>query len=104
MFSMMGLPPLGGFFGKLFVFEAAVDAGHYILAVIGVLTSVVAAYYYLRVIKLMYFDEPIVEIDAPSRDLELIGGVATAFITLFIIFPASLVEPAQAAAASLMMP
>jgi NADH-quinone oxidoreductase subunit N len=58
MFSMAGIPPLAGFFAKIYVFLAAIDAGLYTLAVIGVLASVVGAYYYLRIVKLMYFDEP----------------------------------------------
>ena len=57
MFSMAGIPPLAGFFGKLYVFLPAISAGLYTLAVIGVVSSVVGAYYYLRIIKVMYFDE-----------------------------------------------
>lgn len=57
MLSMAGIPPLAGFFGKFFVFIAALKSGLYPLAVIGILTSVVGAYYYLKIIKVMYFDE-----------------------------------------------
>src|SRR5262245_7087725 len=57
MFAMAGIPPLSGFFGKLYVFQAAVQAGQYTLAVIGVLASVVGAYYYIRIVKIMYFDD-----------------------------------------------
>ena len=57
MFSMAGIPPLAGFFAKLYVFLAAIDAGLVPLAVIGVLASVVGAYYYIRIVKVMYFDE-----------------------------------------------
>ena len=69
MFSLAGIPPLSGFFGKLYVFLAAVQAGIWTLAVIGVLTSVVGAYYYLRIVKVMYFDaaEPAVRPRAPPR-------------------------------------
>ena len=63
MFSMAGIPPLSGFFGKLYVFLAAVQSGMWTLAVIGVLTSVVGAYYYLRVVKVMYFDAPAAAFD-----------------------------------------
>ena len=59
MFSLSGIPPVAGFFGKLAVFNAAVAEGYYLLATLGILTSVVAAYYYLRVIKVMFFDEPV---------------------------------------------
>ena len=58
MFSLAGIPPLLGFWPKFSVFQAAIDANLYVLAVIGVVTSVVGAYYYLRVVKTMYFDEP----------------------------------------------
>ena len=58
MFSLAGIPPLAGFFAKFYVFLAAIQAGLYALAVIGVLASVVGAYYYLRIVKVMYFDEP----------------------------------------------
>ncbi|MCD8525799.1 MAG: NADH-quinone oxidoreductase subunit N, partial [Alphaproteobacteria bacterium] len=58
MFSMSGIPPMAGFFGKLAIFQAAVASGYIYLAVLGVLASVVAAYYYLRIIKVMFFDEP----------------------------------------------
>ena len=58
MFSLAGIPPLAGFFAKFYVFLAAIKAGLYVLAVIGVLTSVVGAYYYLLIVKIMYFDDP----------------------------------------------
>ena len=59
MFSLAGIPPLAGFWAKWYVFLAAINAGLYALAVIGVLASVVGAYYYLRIIKIMWFDEPV---------------------------------------------
>lgn len=59
MLSMMGIPPFAGFFGKLFIFQSAIEAGYFYLAIIGVVTSVVAAYYYLRIIKVMFFDEAV---------------------------------------------
>ena len=58
LFSLAGIPPLAGFFAKFYVFLAAIKAGLFTLAVIGVLTSVVGAYYYLAIVKIMYFDEP----------------------------------------------
>ncbi len=65
MFSMAGIPPLAGFFGKFFVFRAAIDAGLVGLAVVGVLASVVGAFYYLRIVKLMYFDPAADVFDRP---------------------------------------
>ena len=63
LFSMAGIPPLAGFFGKWLVFYSAVNANLVFLAIIGVLTSVVGAFYYLRIIKIMYFDENDVSLD-----------------------------------------
>ena len=78
MFSMAGIPPFSGFFGKLYVFRAAVDSGFWTLAVIGVLTSVVGAFYYLRIIKVMYFDaaEPAFDPRSASLDVRGCGGGA----------------------------
>src|SRR3546814_12735599 len=74
MFSMAGIPPLAGFFGKWYVFMAAINAGLFGLAVIGVLTSVVGAFYYLRIIKIMYFDDATQPLDMKvSGDLREIG-------------------------------
>ncbi len=63
MFSMAGIPPLAGFWGKFYVFMAAIERGYYGLAIVGVLTSVVSTFYYLRIIKVMYFDEPVEVLD-----------------------------------------
>lgn len=63
MFSMAGIPPMAGFFGKLAIFQAAVANEMYVLATLGILTSVVAAYYYLRIIKIMFFEDPSDDID-----------------------------------------
>ena len=101
MFSMAGIPPLAGFFGKLFVFLAAVKAGLYALAILGVLASVVGAYYYLRVIKLMYFDEPAEAFDGADMELAIVAYVACAFVVGFIIFAQPLLKLASGAAASL---
>ena len=72
LFSLAGMPPLAGFFAKWYVFVAAIKAGLFTLAVIGVLTSVVGAYYYLRIVKIMYFDEPAGQ--ARSRALRIAHG------------------------------
>ncbi len=102
MFSMAGIPPLGGFFGKLFVFMAAIDAELYGLAVIGVLSSVVAAFYYLRIVKIMYFDEPAEPFDRPvGREISLILTGTGLFIAFFVIIQAPLLAGAAAAAKSL---
>ena len=103
MFSLAGIPPLAGFFGKLYVFMAAVEAGLTPLAVLGVLASVVGAYYYLRIVKLMYFDEPTESFDRPARlELQAIVTVCAILILGFILIPGPLLATAQAAAAALM--
>ena len=102
MFSMAGIPPLAGFFGKLYVFLAAVEAGLYTLAVIGVLTSVIGAFYYLRIVKLMYFDQPTENFDRPmGREIGAILVVTTLFVLLFFVHPGPLLDGAEAAAAVL---
>jgi NADH-quinone oxidoreductase subunit N len=102
MFSMAGIPPLAGFFGKLYVFLAAVEEGLYTLAVIGVLTSVVGAFYYLRIVKLMYFDEPDESLDTPiGTEMTLILGATSVVILLFFAIAAPVLSAAGAAAAAL---
>ena len=88
MFSMIGLPPLAGFFGKYYVFYNAVLQGEIALALLGVLTSVVAAFYYLKVVKYMYFMEAKEEIIVipTNRGLLLVTVVCVAFIMLFFTF------------------
>jgi len=102
MFSMAGIPPLAGFFGKLFIFQSAVAAGLYTLAVIGVLTSVIAAYYYIRIIKVMYFEESEAKLDAAKDcSLNLILIAVSVAVTFFIILPGPVLTSAQAAAQAL---
>lgn len=99
MFSMAGIPPLAGFFGKYFIFLAAIEAELYTLAIIGVLTSVVGAYYYLRIIKVMYFDEPAEAFDRPmAGELRVVLVISTLFVTFFILQPDLIVNSAGTAA------
>jgi len=103
MFSLAGIPWFAGFFGKLYVFIAAINAGLYVLAILGVLASVVAAYYYLRIVKIMYFDSTVEPLDRPSsRALGLVMVVAALLVTTFIIYPAPLIDRAKAAADTLL--
>lgn len=85
MFSLAGIPPLAGFFAKYFVFLAAVKAGLYTLAIIGVITSVVGAYYYLRVVKIMYFDEPKEAFEPMDGEVKLVAYLSGAFTLLFVL-------------------
>ena len=101
MLSMAGVPPMAGFFGKFFVFEAAVNAGMWTLAIIGVLTSVVALFYYLRVIKVMFFDSSEAAFDARSGSLSFVALATGAFTLAFFAFPAPFVGAATQAARAL---
>jgi NADH-quinone oxidoreductase subunit N len=102
MFSMAGIPPLAGFFGKLYVFLAAVDSGLYTLAVVGLVTSVVSAYYYLRIVKIMFFDEPAEPFDTPVEwEMKAILAVTGIVTLLFFVLPGPILDSATAAAAVL---
>jgi NADH-quinone oxidoreductase subunit N len=101
MFSLAGIPPLAGFFAKLYVFLAAIKAGLYVLSVLGVLASVVGAYYYLRIVKIMYFDAPAPAFTPLHGELRLILGISGLFVLLFVVYPGPLVDAAAAAAKSL---
>ncbi|MFC0388687.1 NADH-quinone oxidoreductase subunit NuoN [Muricoccus vinaceus] len=101
MFSMAGIPPLAGFFSKLYVFLAAVQEGYWVLATVGVLTSVVGAYYYLRIIKIMYFDAADGALDPRSSAVSFVLAGAGLFNVLFFLFPAPIVAAAAAAVAAL---
>ncbi len=103
MLSMIGIPPLAGFFGKFFVFAAAVDAQMYVLAVVGILASVVAAFYYLRIIKVMFFDEPVDLIDKEmGLEKRILLLLSIGFTLLFIFKPHALLDIAQSAAQALL--
>ena len=101
LFSLAGIPPLAGFFAKFYVFLAAIKAGLYTLAVIGVLTSVVGAFYYLAIVKVMYFDEPAKPFESMPGLVRLVLGVTGLINILFFAYPAPLLGAATAAAKSL---
>ncbi|MEA2936056.1 MAG: NADH-quinone oxidoreductase subunit [Variibacter sp.] len=101
LFSMAGIPPLAGFFAKFYVFLAAIKAGMYTLAVIGVLASVVASYYYLAIIKIMYFDEAAERFEPMVLELKVVLGVSGLFNLLFFVYPSPLLDVATTAAKSL---
>jgi NADH-quinone oxidoreductase subunit N len=101
MFSMAGIPPMAGFFGKFLVFRAAIDANLWALAIIGVLTSVVGCFYYLRVIKVMFFDPAEASFDARSVSLSFVALSTGVFTLLFFVFPAPFLGAAAQAARSL---
>jgi NADH-quinone oxidoreductase subunit N len=98
MFSLAGIPLMSGFFAKLYIFLAAVQGGLWTLAVIGVLTSVVGAFYYIRIVKVMYFDAPAERFDARPASLSVVVAATGLFTAFFFLFPAPVVAAAQAAA------
>jgi NADH-quinone oxidoreductase subunit N len=103
MFSMAGIPPLAGFLGKFYIFVAAVNAGFVMLATVGLLASVVGAFYYLRLIKIMYFDEPAAAFDPPSLTAGTIIAVSSVLMLVLFVVPSPLVNGAEAAARALFL-
>src|SRR6266446_742573 len=101
LFSLAGVPPMAGFFAKFYVFLAAVKAGMFTLAVLGVLASVVGCYYYLLIVKIMYFDDPAPAFDPMGNALRTMVAVTGLFVILFFVYPGPLVEAAGVAAKSL---
>jgi NADH-quinone oxidoreductase subunit N len=101
MFSLAGIPPLAGFFAKYYVFLAAIEAGLYPLAVLGVVASVIAAYYYLRLIKIMYFDDVRLNFLPVTMELKAIYTCAGLFVVFFILFAPPLQDLADQASLSL---
>ena len=102
MFSMSGIPPLAGFFAKLYIFLAAIQAELYALAVIGVLSSVAAAFYYMRIVKVMYFDELAEPLDKPlDTGIAAVLGLTGIVILFFFAYPGPLLAGAGTAAAAL---
>lgn len=109
MFSLAGIPPLAGFFAKLYVFKAALSAGLFTLAIVGVLSSVVASYYYLKIVKVMYFDAipetlslSFGQVRALSLEMRIVLDLSAAIILFFFMYPSPVLEMAQRAALSLL--
>ena len=96
MFSLAGIPPLAGFFGKFYIFMSAIESNMFALSIIGVLTSVVGAFYYLRIVKIIYFDEPQEKFDGLSiRSLSFLFYPSSILITLFCIYPSPVINIAN---------
>jgi NADH-quinone oxidoreductase subunit N len=93
LFSLAGIPPLAGFFAKFYIFKAVIEQSMYFLAIVGLLSTVVAAFYYLRIIKIMYFDPEKEKFDENySPWLKFSLAFSTVLILLYFIFPSQLVE------------
>jgi len=101
MFSLAGVPPLAGFFAKWYVFNAAIQAGLYPLAVIGILSSAVSAYYYLRIVKVMYFDEPAPAFDKPAPAPRAVLATTGLLVVFLFAYPGGFIEATRTAASSL---
>ncbi|MDQ1185768.1 NADH-quinone oxidoreductase subunit NuoN [Agrobacterium larrymoorei] len=98
MFSLAGIPPLAGFFAKYYVFLAAIEAKLYALAIIGVIASVVGAYYYLRIVKVMWFDEAKGGFEKAAGELRIVYALSGLFVIAFIFFGGMLGNAVTAAA------
>jgi NADH-quinone oxidoreductase subunit N len=101
MFSMAGIPPLAGFFAKLYVLLPAVEQGYWTLATVAVVSSVVSAYYYLRIVKVMYFDAAAPGFDVRPAGVTVVLAGTGLFTTFFFLFPAPLLAAARQAVAAL---
>ena len=93
LFSLAGIPPLAGFFAKFYIFLAVIENEMYYLAIVGLLSTVVAAFYYLRIIKTIYFEESKVEFDLNHNlGLKITLFVSTIFILVYFIYPSFLLD------------
>ena len=93
LFSLAGIPPLAGFFAKFYIFKAVIEQSMYFLAVVGLISTVVAAFYYLRIIKIIYFDEEKEKYDDDhSIWLKFSLTFSTILILLYFIFPSQLID------------
>ncbi|MEK9671634.1 MAG: NADH-quinone oxidoreductase subunit NuoN [Rhodospirillaceae bacterium] len=104
MFSMAGVPPLAGFFAKLYIFWAAIESGLVVVAVIGVLTSVIGAFYYLRIVRVMYFEDSEAPLDTHvSRELRWVILAMAIIISFYFVQPNIILDPAAQAASTLFL-
>ena len=93
LFSLAGIPPLAGFFAKFYIFKAVIEQSMYFLAIVGLLSTVVAAFYYLRIIKIIYFDKEKEKYDEDhSLWLKFSLTFSTILILLYFIFPSQLID------------
>jgi NADH-quinone oxidoreductase subunit N len=99
-FSFLGLPPFSGFWGKFYVFKAALNAGLWPAAVAGLVLSVVAAFYYLRLVKTMWFDPPVGAVDASPLDARAVAYAAALFSFPVVLVALAFLDPAATAAAA----
>ena len=92
LFSLAGIPPLAGFFAKFYIFMAVIEQSMYFLAIVGLLSTVVAAFYYLRLIKIIYFDKPKEKFETDHHlGLKITLAISTAILILYFIYPGFLI-------------
>ena len=92
LFSLAGIPPLAGFFAKFYVFMAVIEQSMFVLAIIGLLSTVIAAFYYLRIIKIIYFDKDIGKYDTDHNiGLKISLIFTTILILTYFVYPSSLI-------------
>ena len=93
LFSLAGIPPLAGFFAKFYIFKSVLEQSMYFLAIVGLLSTVVAAFYYLRIIKIMYFDQEKEKYDTDhGLWIKFSLTASTLLILIYFIFPSQLIE------------
>jgi NADH-quinone oxidoreductase subunit N len=93
LFSLAGIPPLAGFFAKFYIFKAVLEQSMYFLAIVGLLSTVIAAFYYLRVIKIIYFDKEKEKYDQDHNIwLKFSLTFSTILILLYFVFPSQLID------------
>ena len=91
LFSLAGVPPLGGFFAKFYVFLAVVEQKMYVLAIIGLLTTVMSAFYYLKIVKTIYFDDNVISYEpAKNKTAQISIFASCAFLATFFLYPSIL--------------
>ena len=101
MFSLAGIPPLAGFFGKFYIFMAAVESNMFALALVGIIASVIGAFYYLRIVKVIYFDEPQASYDGVSiKSLAVLFYPTSLLVVIFCFYPLPLLTIAETASNS----
>ena len=93
LFSLAGIPPLAGFFAKFYIFVAVLDSKLYLLAVIGLVTTVISAFYYLRIVKIIYFDESKISFqNVKNLPLKFVLLTSSLIILLYFVYPSILID------------
>ncbi len=105
VFSLAGIPPLAGFYGKAFLFWAALSSSQYLLALVGILTSAISCFYYIRIVKIMYFEAPQnwLSFSRLSKESSLVLALTTFFIVALMAYPYPLYVASHKVALALSM-